>query len=155
MGLSDWQDMARQVVEDPVLQGLSDDQVRAIIDVFALIIQADRQVNPAEVVGFNYLFYDLDWMSQRHEVIKGRIGEVTKKVARLLTQPGPPKAFLDELAARLTGMELRRHVFTLAVGLSAVDSRIAPEESEALQWVADVFGLDEAKRASIMQKCCQ
>ena len=74
MGLSDWQDMARQVVEDPVLQGLSDDQVRAIIDVFALIIQADRQVNPAEVVGFNYLFYDLDWMSQRHEVIKGRIG---------------------------------------------------------------------------------
>ena len=152
MGLAAWQHVAAKLVQDPSLKDLNDDQIKALIEVLALVIHADRKVAPIEVAGFNYLFFDLTWLQHRRDLIRQHVPWAADKAAGTVIDPtkGPPVA--SELAARLSSAELREKVFFMAASLTAIDLRVEPGENEALRWLAEAFGLEDPHREQLFNK---
>lgn len=151
MSIRAWEQMASELVDDPEMKGLTDGQVGAVVDVLALTIHADRKVTPVEVAGFNHLFFDLDWLEGRHDLVR----ELVPKSAAKASVDGDRDQglALARAAAEVLGSDsLKERVFVMAASLAAVDMKMTPAENEALGWVAEAFGIDEEQRSKIIEQ---
>ncbi len=151
MSVTSWEQMAGELVTDPAMASLTDEQVTAIVDVLVLIIHADSKVSPVEVAGFNHLFFDLPWLEGRHELVRNHLPRAAE-FAAVAGDGDKGRAFAKQAAERLEGTALRERVFEMAASLVAVDMRVAAMENVALTWLAEAFELDSTRRDAILQR---
>ena len=141
MSVASWERLTRELVRDPSMQELTDDQVRAMIDVILLTMHADRRVSPLEVAGFTHLFFDLPWLQSREELVREHIPKAAERGA-VAGDEAKGRALARDVAERLGGdRALRERVFLMAASLAAADSAVEAGEKQALTWVADAFGI--------------
>lgn len=153
MSITSWEQAARDLLSNPILQGLPDEQVEAIIDVLTLTIHADQNVSPVEVAGFNHLFFDLPWLEDRDGLVREHIPVAVKK-AMAAGEGGTERALADEVASTLEdgGALLKEKVFLMASILASVDMRLKEGENKVLRVVGEAFGLDDHKRAELVSQ---
>jgi tellurite resistance protein len=146
-----WSEMAESMSNDPTLRGLSDEQVRAVIEALALTIHADNKVAPLEVAGFNHLLFDLPWLEDRHELLRSHVPRAAQK-ARAANDGLAGEVYAADIADRLGSQQVRERVFVMAASLAHVDMRIDPSENKALGWLIAAFGIDEPTRDEVLER---
>ncbi len=138
-----WQHAATRIDGDTRLREMSDDQLRALVDILVVVVQADRKVTPLEVAGFNHIFFDIPWLEGRHELLREAIS-----AAGVYADKADEEG-LESLATDATEVlvvdELRDTVFLLAASLARVDLKLVPAECRALRWIAAGLGLDQER----------
>jgi len=146
MSITSWEQMARDLVADPELEGLSDEQIKAIIDVLAMTLHADENVSPVEVAGFNHLFFDLPWLEERHELVREHIPRAVKRAVG-----ADALAVAGDAAKHFELGSQREKVFQMAAILASVDSKVKEGENAILVGIAEAFDIDEERRSAIIE----
>lgn len=149
MDVAKWSSVAKEFSSSLELRGLDDDQLRALIELLALTIHADSKVSPVEVAGFNHLFFDLDWLSDRQELVREHIPKAAERAA----VDGDAEAGLAlarSAAEQLRSAEIRSLVFRISASLAAIDQRLVLRENRALGWIAEAFDIDTTEREAVI-----
>lgn len=146
-----WHQMAEGMSNDPALQNLADEQVKAIVEALAFTIHADNKVAPLEVAGFNHLLFDLPWLEGRHELIRDHV-PVAAQRARTTQQQMEGESHAEDIAQRLVSPAVMEKVFIMAASLAQVDMKLDPAENLALSRLGEAFSVNETRRQEILEQ---
>ena len=150
--MSRWQSLAEQFASAPDLAGLTDDQVRSVVEVLALTIHADETVAPIEVAGFNHLVAGLPMMEGRETLVHEHVKEANKRARAAVTDDSVRRELARDAASRLQGSGLREQVFRMAASLASVDFEVVPAEEQALGWLAEAFEIASDRARDIIDE---
>lgn len=143
--MTSWQQIADNFKTDAVLAGLTQDQTGAVIDILALTLYADGHAGFMQEMELDRLLLELPWINDKSDRVA---------TARAIAEASAPGAAGDSAAfqasvqragALLTDEAVRGRVFVMAAGLCAMDGDVDTHEGQALAWLGQAFGFDQAK----------
>lgn len=142
-----WRKIADELKTDPVLAKLEDSQVRAVLDVLLLVMQADDTVGFMEEAELEHLIDELPWHAEKDEALRAHIESSRGRLESIEDDAGY-RAVAEEAAKELTDADVRRKAYDMAVTLAEADMEMHPDEHKVLTWVAEVFEIPESERKS-------
>ncbi len=141
-----WQKLANDLMTDPALKALTVEQVKAVIDVLILTIQADKKVSFMEEAELEHMLAELPWFKDKEARLETYIKEVTERISTIEDEAGF-REVAQSAASKLSEQDAREKVYHMAVALAGADMEIHPTESQMLTWLAESFEIPETKRA--------
>ncbi len=144
--MSKWLEVADNLRTDPALADLNAEQVQLSIEIFALMVYADREASLMEQARFRESLAALPWIAD-----KPAFGEAALAQALAVAKEGDPAAV--GVAGRALGKLVadpgtREKLFRMACTLAWADSTIQTEEQALLDALAEALEISDA--ASIL-----
>jgi len=136
--------------QEPVLQDLDENGIKAVILTLMLIVQADGQVLDDELNEFEVQLFELPWMKDRPAIFKPYISQAATRAQDAVSNHTTQDVF-DEIAGELTPPNIREKVLHMAAFIAGSDEDVHDNERHLLQQLAHAFDLPSDKVTSALQ----
>ncbi|MCA9537992.1 MAG: TerB family tellurite resistance protein [Myxococcales bacterium] len=138
--MATWNELADVIGTDPKFSSLDGEQVDAIVDLLALVMQVDNRIGVLEGVEFEQLVNSLPFVANKAARVEQQVER-----ARDAIQAGQVDGFIAA-AAKALPAELAESVFQMTAALAHADLKVHSAEDSVLLAIASALGID-GKRA--------
>ncbi len=137
-----WDALADELRNDPALVALDEVAVKAVIDLLALVVQADGKVGVLEQSEFEDQVDSLPFLAGK---------DVGPALARAKGVQGEPavRAAVNQSVGRLPKAGPAEKIYRMAAELAWTDLNLHREESTVLRCIAEALGLSPQTAAAI------